>query len=127
MDCHGLTSTLCHCAAGMMQCQSGGCTSVSGYFGAPVSGLTGITAFQNVGDTSGTLSTVSCTAPYVVLGGATAQYDNSTALPYVAKLIRIGCGTPQICTPPPPPPLPPPPPPLPPAPPRCLLAYALYG
>jgi hypothetical protein len=52
----------------------------------------------------------------------TNRHDSSTALPDAASLIRLGCGVPQACAPPPSPPSPPcprppaPPLPLPPSP-----------
>lgn len=52
-----------------------------------------------------TTEVASCTTG-VALSVDTARWGAATALPDAARLIRIGCGVPQACAPPPLPPSP---------------------
>lgn len=58
-----------------------------------------------VGQPGVTTEVASCTTG-VALSVYTARWGAATALPDVARLIRIGCGVPQACALPPPPPPP---------------------
>ena len=91
-----------------LQCPSGGCPSVDGYFSDPVLGLNGIVGLLGAGNTSGTLQTATCATGEVVLGVEVQRYNSSSAtLPDAAFHVRLGCGLPGACSPPPSPPPPP--------------------
>ena len=97
-------------------CGAGGCASIVAST-ALVGSLLGIVGVQDAGQASGQ-QTVRCSGGNVVLSVNTVRHDSSTGLPNAASLIRLGCGLPQVCAPPPSPPTPPSPrPPSPPLPP----------
>ena len=96
-------------------CGAGGCASIVASTSL-VGSLLGIVGVQDTGQAGGQ-QTVSCSAGNVVLSVNTVRQGSSTALPSAASLIRLGCGVPQTCAPPPSPPSPPSPrPPAPPLP-----------
>ena len=80
----------------ILQCPGGDCDTLTGYFGPPVSGNVGITGVANLGTPTVDSSTVTCSAGSVFLGIDTARYIPSAPLGNAARLIRVGCGVPQV-------------------------------
>lgn len=79
-----------------MQCPGGTCTTLTAYFGQPVSGRVGIRGVANLGTATPDSSVVTCSPGSVFLGIDTARYIPLTPLANAARLIRVGCGVPQV-------------------------------
>ncbi len=78
------------------QCPDGECDTLTGYFGQPVGSSVGITGVANLGTPTANSQTVTCKAGWVFLGIDTARYNATSTLGNAARLIRVGCGVPQV-------------------------------
>lgn len=79
------------------QCPGGECSTLTGYFGQPVSSSVGIVGVASLGTATADSSTVTCSTGSVFLGVDTARHTALNPLANAARLIRVGCGVPQVC------------------------------